>query len=182
MRSIGTDAGARQVKAPPRARARDQLADLGDLAARDGDVGLPGPLVKALPDLLQEAGVGLLDGDVVEHAQRLGPHAQDVVDVHGHAIDADGVVLVQHLGDEQLGSDAVGGKGQAEAVPEVQHAGKVAEVQGGSAGTELQRPPHPLEQSGQRRFFLDGVDARLRVARLSHDHDAPFLENRQPHL
>ena len=32
----------------------------------------------------------------------------DVVDAHGHAIDADGIVLVRHLGHDQLGADAIG--------------------------------------------------------------------------
>ena len=57
--------------------------------------------------------------------------ADDVVDAHGHAVDADGVVLVHQLGQAELGAHAVGagdqhrllhpGNGQAEAAAEAAH-------------------------------------------------------------
>ena len=48
------------------------------------------------------ARVGLLDGDVVDERDRLGADADDVVDVHRHAVDADGVDAAGLLGHRDL--------------------------------------------------------------------------------
>ena len=53
-------------------------------------------------------GVGLLDREVVDQRDRLGADADDVVDVHRDAVDADGVEPVGLLGDDQLRADPVG--------------------------------------------------------------------------
>ena len=53
-------------------------------------------------------GVDLAGGDVVEHEERLGPDAHQVVDAHGHQVDADRVVAAGGPGDDQLGAHAVG--------------------------------------------------------------------------
>ena len=49
------------------------------------------PRAEADRDLLEHGGVGALDGDVVEHRDRLRADADDVVDVHRDAVDADRV-------------------------------------------------------------------------------------------
>ena len=59
-------------------------------------------------DLLEQSRIVLAAGDVVKEEQRFGTLSGDVVDAHGHAIDADGVVLICHLGDHELGAHAVG--------------------------------------------------------------------------
>ncbi len=59
-------------------------------------------------DLLKQGRVVLAAGDVVKEEQRLGTLGGDVVDAHGHAVDADGVVLVGQLGDHELSAHAVG--------------------------------------------------------------------------
>ena len=59
-------------------------------------------------DLLEQSRIVLAAGDVVKEEQRFGTLSGDVVDAHGHAIDADGVVLIGHLGDHELGAHAVG--------------------------------------------------------------------------
>ena len=50
----------------------------------------------------------LPDGDIVQKEQRPGTAADDVVDAHGNAVDADRVVLSHQLSDALLGSDPVG--------------------------------------------------------------------------
>ena len=47
------------------------------------------PRARPTRDLLERRRVGALDGDVVEHRDRLGADADDVVDVHRDAVDAD---------------------------------------------------------------------------------------------
>ena len=64
----------------------------------------------------EPVGVGLLDGEVVEQRDRLGADADDVVDVHRDAVDADRLEAVGLLGDDELGADAVGGERDAERV------------------------------------------------------------------
>ena len=83
---------------------------LGHLAADERAAGLPAALGDALDELLDVVGVELADGDVVEEEQRLGALAHEVVDAHGHEVDADGVEPPGGLGDQRLGADAVGGR------------------------------------------------------------------------
>ncbi len=47
-------------------------------------------------------------GEVVEEKQRLSALHQDIVDTHGHEIDADGVMALELFCQQQLGADAVG--------------------------------------------------------------------------
>ena len=85
------DAGGGEVEAARRGMAADQLRQHGDLAAGDLDSGELGAALEADADLPHHLGVGALDGEVVEHRERLGADAHDVVDVHRDAVDADGV-------------------------------------------------------------------------------------------
>ena len=81
---------------------------LGRLAAHQRAVGLHAALGHALDDLGDLLRDVAAAGDVVQEHQRLCTGADDVVDAHGHAVDADGVVLVHDHGDLQLGAHAVG--------------------------------------------------------------------------
>ena len=83
---------------------------LGHLAADERAAGLAAALGHALDELLDVVGVELADRDVVEEEQRLGALADEVVDAHGHEVDADGVEAAGGLGDQRLGADAVGGR------------------------------------------------------------------------
>src|SRR5699024_965878 len=80
----------------------------GGLAAHQSAAGLHAALGHAghqLGDFFRHV---FAAGDVVQENQRLGAGADDVVDAHGHAVDAHGVVLVHQKGDFQLGAHAVG--------------------------------------------------------------------------
>ena len=81
---------------------------LGGLAADQAGAGLHATVGHAGDDLLQQGRVVLAAGDVVQEEQRFGALGGDIVDAHGHAVDADGVVLVGHLGHDELGAHAVG--------------------------------------------------------------------------
>src|SRR5574337_1403052 len=50
----------------------------------------------------------LAAGVVIQEKQRLGPRDHDVVDAHGHEVDADGVVAPALDGELEFGADAVG--------------------------------------------------------------------------
>jgi hypothetical protein len=52
------------------------------------------------------------DGKIIKKKQRLGTLNDDIVDAHGHQIDAHGVVFVHHEGDLELGAHTVGGTHQ----------------------------------------------------------------------
>ena len=58
-------------------------------------------------NLLEQCWIVLAAGDVIQEEQRFRTLSGNIVDAHGHAVDADGVVLVGHLGNDQLGADAV---------------------------------------------------------------------------
>ena len=81
---------------------------LGRLAAHQRAIGLHAALGHALDDLGDLFRDVAAAGDVVQEHQRLCTGADDVVDAHGHTVDADGVVLVHDHGDLQLGAHTVG--------------------------------------------------------------------------
>ena len=103
-----------QVEAVRGRVAADELGQDGELAARDLDPRRLGSDLEALADALERIGVGLLDGEVVDHRDRLGADADQVVDVHRDAVDADRLEPPRLLGDDELGADAVGRQGDAE--------------------------------------------------------------------
>ena len=106
--------------------AADQLGEHGQLAARDLDPGQLGPAPEPLADLPERLGVGLLHRHVVEQGDRLRAHADHVVGVHGHEVDAHRVEAPQLLADDHLRAHAVAGQGQAAALVEPQHVRVVA--------------------------------------------------------
>ena len=81
-------------------------------AADQTGTGLYAAVGNAGHDLLEQCWIVLAAGDVIQEEQRLGTLGGDIVDAHGHAVDADGVVLVGHLGNDQLGADAIGAGNQ----------------------------------------------------------------------
>ncbi len=98
----GAERRADQVEAVGRGVAPDDLRQLADLAAGDLDACGLGSGLQADADLAQQVGIGRLDRQVIQQRQGLGPHADQVVDVHGHAIDPDGVKALGLLGHDHL--------------------------------------------------------------------------------
>jgi hypothetical protein len=49
------------------------------------------------------------DGDIIEEEERFRARHDDVVRVHGHQVNPDGIVFPPCLGDQELGPDPVGG-------------------------------------------------------------------------
>jgi len=85
---------------------------LGRLAADQGAPGEPAALVDARHDRRHLIGIDLAGGDVVEHEEGLGPEADQVVDAHGHQVDAYRVVAPGALGHHEFGAHAVGRRDQ----------------------------------------------------------------------
>ena len=112
---------------------------LGGLAAHQGALGLAAALGDAGDDLRDAHRVIFAAGDVVQEEEGGSAAADDVVDAHGHAVDADGVMLVHQQSQAQLGAHAVGagdqdglfhtrqlgGEHAAEAAQGTHHAGDV---------------------------------------------------------
>ena len=94
---------------------------LGGLAADEGAAGPDAALRNAGDDGGHLLRLVFANGDVVQEEEGLCPAAHDVVDAHGHTVDADGVVPVQQLGQTQLSAHAVGAGDQNGFL----HAGKV---------------------------------------------------------
>src|SRR5262249_49970599 len=67
--------------------------------------------------------------DVVDQCGGPGTDAENVVDVHGDAVDAHAVVAARGLCDEKLRSDTVRGDGDAERLAHRNHVGEVANVE-----------------------------------------------------
>ena len=88
----------------------------------------------AVGDALHQLGQPLrghaTDGHVVEQEEGLGADAHEVVDAHGHEVEAEGVEAPDGPGDEGLGADAVG-------------AGHEHRVGGSGRGRAANRPPKP---------------------------------------
>ena len=104
-------------------------------------------------------GHDLAGGDVVGHEQRLGPADDEVVDDHRHEVDADRVVLVQCLRDDDLGADAVG-RGREQRAP------IALERRASNSPAKPPRPPSdlgPLRPRHRRLHQLDGALTRLDV-------------------
>ena len=85
---------------------------LGHLAADERAARLTATLADAGDDLGHVLLAQLADGDVVQEEQRLGAARQDVVDAHGHQVDAHGAVLAGQLGNLELRAHAVGAGNQ----------------------------------------------------------------------
>jgi hypothetical protein len=80
---------------------------LGHLAAEEGGPDLAASFGHPGHQLGHQRGVHHAGRDVVEEEQRLGALAHQVVDTHGHQIDADGVEAPDRLGDQGLRADTV---------------------------------------------------------------------------
>ena len=110
---------------------------LGDFAARDSDSRSEGTCPQALREFSKEHWVRFLHGDVIDHRQRLSTDTQDIVDVHGNAVDANGVVLADHLRHEELRADTIGRDCDAD-VANLDHVGE--ETEGELDMAEAHRP------------------------------------------
>src|SRR5439155_1254720 len=77
------------------------------------------------PERRGETRESLVDRDVVDHRKRCGSNAQQVIDVHCHTVDAEGVIPPEHLGDDEFRANAVGGEGKPGAA-DVDDIGEVA--------------------------------------------------------
>ena len=102
------------------------------LAAVEGAARLHAALGYAGDDGRDLLGHVFAAGDVVQEGQGLRAAADDVVDAHGHAVDAHGVVLVHQEGDFELRAHAVGAADQHRALHvghvQLEQAAKAAEA------------------------------------------------------
>src|SRR5699024_88115 len=99
----------------------EQARVLGGLPSDQGDAGAGAGIGDAADDIGDAFGHDLAAGDVVGHEQRPGSAHDDVVDDHPDEVEADGVVLVQGLGDGDLRAHPIGGGGQQRTVVVLEH-------------------------------------------------------------
>ena len=162
------DRGADQVEHGRPARRRSQHgADLGDLAAGDGDPGLLSTQVQAAGDLLEDVGVDPVGGQVVQQRERHRPGADHVVDVVGHAVDPDRLPPVRLPGQQDLGADPVGGQRERRPGRDVHHGGEIAAGQAGDVSHHRgpdRGPGQPgAHHPGEHVLFVLLVHACARV-------------------
>ena len=98
---------------------------LRGLAAQQRAAGLAAAFRDSAHHRPEGGGFQLAGGEVVEEEQRLRRLGDDVVDAHGHEVDAHGVMAVRQEGDLELGADPVGGGHQHR--PPAADAGQVEE-------------------------------------------------------
>ena len=140
------------------------------LTANQGGAGLDAALSHTAYDFRNTLRHVFAAGNVIQKKQRLRAAADHVIDAHGHAVDADGIVLVQEHGDFQLGTHAVGtgnqngllhtGDGQAEAAAEAAHIVQAPFIPG--PGNVLLHEFHGLV-TGSDVYTGSGVAGRLRI-------------------
>jgi hypothetical protein len=136
---------------------RHEARVLGGLTAHEGAPGGLAARGDAADDLGDPLGHDLPAGDVVLEEQRLGAADDEVVDDHPDEVDADRVVLVDGLGDRELGADAVGAAGEQRPAPllrvEAEQPGEAAQTADDLRPASTGHPrPHELDGS------IAGVD------------------------
>ena len=87
---------------------RVHAGHLGGLSADERAAGLAAALGDAGDDLLGLGRAELARGEVVEEEEGLCAADHHVVHTHGDEVDADGVVPLEPLREQELGADAVG--------------------------------------------------------------------------
>ena len=143
---------------------------LGHLAADQGAARLTATVGDAAHHIGHVLFAQFADGDVVEEEQRLGAARQNVVDAHGHQIDAHRIMFADQLGDFELGANAVGA-GNKDGVFHVLHGG------GGKQAAEASDIADHLGAIRRMHRVFDGVygssalfdiDAGIGISHLSH--------------
>ena len=110
MASFSTDADAKAREIV--VRAVIHAGHLGGFAADQRAAGLHAALDDARDDPFADIDIEFAAGEVVQEEQRLGALNDDVVDAHGHQIDAHPVVPMRVDSQAQFGADAIGSRYQ----------------------------------------------------------------------
>ena len=113
---------------PAERRARevefgDDARERGGLPAGERDSSQPARFGQRCTERGMDGRVGSWDGDVVNKGDRFCTDAQQVVDVHGHAVNAHAAPLFQQGGDLQFAAHTVGRHGE-QVVAELDEAAK----------------------------------------------------------
>ena len=140
------------------------------LAADEGAAGLHAALCHAGDDGRHLLRLVFADGDVVQKEQGLRAAADNIVDAHGHAVNADGIMLVQQLGNADLGADAVGAGHQN------RHTGKIRRKQAAKAANI----GHNARDHGALDVLFHQLDAL--VARFNIDSGLPVAVRKTTHI
>ena len=125
---------------PDQIEAAYRILERRDFAAGYRNPGLPGTFRQANGERPQHVGVGGLDRDVIDHRQRARTDANQIVDVHRDAVDADRVVFLHHVGDDRFRANAVGADRQPDPAADVDDIGEIADVERHRAGLPRRRP------------------------------------------
>ena len=149
----------------------------GGLAAQQRAAGAQAAFVDAAHDVGHGLRVDLAHHQVVEKEQRRRAAGRDVVDAHGHGVDADGAVDAHLAGEHDLGAGAVGA-GHEHGVVDRRHAQQPGEA---ADALEHERVVHRAQALfEQPHGFVAGghVDARLLVGEVPvGDHDPPWCSS-----
>ncbi len=174
--SPGSDRGAAddplERDQPDRAagqlEAVDDVADLGDLAAGNLDPGQLGAAAQPDADRAAELGISGRAEDEVDEGDRLGADADEVVDVHRDAVDADRLEAPELLGDDHLRPDPVGAEGDPGFVVEPQDARVMAGQRHDPRGLAGLDPRQVGDERRHRRVGAALADPGAGVGVLAH--------------
>ena len=123
------DGCADQIDGTPGPRTPKHLPHLCQLTTRTR---YPGELAaprEALTEGVEPIGRCVLEGDVVHEGDRARADAEDVVHVHGNAIDTDRLQATHGLRDQELSPDPVGRDGDPGVRSNGNDVGEVADVE-----------------------------------------------------
>jgi len=155
----GADGEAREIVVAIGVHARH----LRGLAADEGAAGLAAAGSDAGDDGCSGRDVEPAAGKVIEEEEGFGALHDEVVDAHGHEVDADGVVPAGRDGDLELGAHAIG-RGDEDRIAKagslgIEEGAEAAEAGGGAAARR--RPRQRLDRLDQRVAGIDIDTGRL---------------------
>src|SRR5919109_5265776 len=150
----------RQIKTKTFLVAFDDIAELSHLTARNRNVGKLRTCSQALRQAVDHVGIRVLQRKVVNHRNRRRAHTQEIIHIHGHTVDPDGVIFPDHLGNENFRADTISRDSQANATTQVNDIRKVAYRKSDSSYTTMGWPcwPNAANQPFEGGFFSIGIN------------------------
>ena len=104
-------------------------------------------------------------GNIIEQSERSGAYTQHVIDIHRHAVDPDGVVLVHHFSDNDFCAHAIRRSSNTEPISDIDDVSKIAQRQFDSVRLEIKRTLNPVREIVHDSILLFRVNTGPLVRR-----------------
>src|SRR5437016_8772921 len=106
------------------------------------------------------------NGNVIQKSKRRSANTEHIVYVHCHTVDSDRVVLVHHLSDDDLGTNAISRNGDSQSVSNVDHVSKVAQRQFNAVGPVHEGTLNPVSKVVHEPVLLFGINTSILISRV----------------